>query len=142
MKDYGKWLVIGLLLGIGISLGYQASEYYIDQYIVAPARGPTKDIEYLPKGINVSGARVAKTAFSYQGTVQLINSSGKDYVGFVVTAELHDSRGLLEVCKGIESSVGKTEVLVTLLCNASNEKHPEVQLKNIEVVEGVYYKST
>tara|TARA_R110002072_G_C7603958_1_gene504360 strand:- start:67 stop:495 length:429 start_codon:yes stop_codon:yes gene_type:complete len=142
MKEYGKWLVVGLLIGAGISMGFRASDYFINTYIIEPSREPSTVRQQYPSDIEITNPRIVAVPFSYQVSAKLNNNSNIQYVRFEFTVELHDDGGALDICEGFSNARGKKEVQITLHCNISSEKHPSVSVKNLEVISGSYYEST
>ena len=134
MKDYLKWLIIGLLIGAGISVGWKASDYYIDTIVFKKGHEKVATEVLNPGGLEISRIALVKTPLAFQVVGVLTSASQKRYKDAVIRAAITSNKNLIDYCENLV--VPDTEgAEFKLRCDVSHKDYPSAELGEVQVVK-------
>jgi hypothetical protein len=142
MRDYLKWLVIGLLIGIGISVGWAASDYYIQKYVFGNDEKVSITIVKDFSVFSVEDIRLVKTALTYQVIGVVSAADNRPYQNIELEAKITDQDGVLDYCRGIVSKIASDEQGFLLRCSITHKEQPDARLGEVEVIQAFIYEPT
>lgn len=135
MKEYLKWLFIGLLLGIGISVGWRASDYYIANYILNEERPEDFMVVEYPQDLEIHSSRLVKTPLAYQVVGYVENPSDTNYRKIFINASINDGNEKIDFCEGVVFPV-KEGTDFKLTCDVGHTQYPNAKLGKVKIVSG------
>lgn len=138
MKEYSKWLAIGVLIGVGISVGWKATDYLIDAVILKKDSDKTIVVND-PSDLIIKKSRLVKTPMGYQVVAVIENNSGKILNAILVKAQLSDGSGIIDQCEVTETNIELGETNIVLFCRVSQRDYPEVKVSFIKVEKSIIY---
>lgn len=143
-KEITRYFVFGLCAGVGLSIGWQISEYLIRVGIRAAQGSVEKSITKNVEKLDITYKRLVRTRHQYQVTAKIKNNDVITYYDVVVKARLNDEKGLLDVADEISliSLEPGEEYDLSFNFKVYAKDYPSAELGKVEVIAAKAEKKT